>query len=317
MLPDALTEIISAPRLAWAPPLTLLFLLGFPPCSQYMPQGSWAELLGRTHTVLCAVGLFIDPWGQTPAFWFSLAGVHFAWLRTAYFVADNHHYLEGYWCLAIAIALSSANGERWIQLDATLMLGLCFALAVVAKVINPEYRNGSFFTHLLLFDPRFLPIAMAPASLHRIAQLISPRGGAWHEENPSARCSTCRIPSLTAGRVLTWWTVGIESLLAMSFLVPWATVDAVRAGLLCLFVVSTFAMVAVPTFGHILLIMLAVSVNDVTLRGGGLMLACALSLLSFVPTAVWKRVHVYYTQPVATGIAGAETARPRRLPASH
>jgi hypothetical protein len=296
VLPDGLLEILSGPRLAWGPVLTLLFLLGFSPCSQFMPLGSWAELLGRTHKVLCLAALFIDPLADSPAFWFGLAAVQFAWVRTAYFVADNHHYLEGYWCIAMAIALSAADGERWLQLDATLLLGACFALAVIAKVINPEYRDGSFFTHQMLFDPRFLPIAVGAGGItpsDRGAHLAA-RGRLVRGESLSEALHVSdRVRA--AALALTWWTVGIESVLAILFLVPGAPLETLRAGLLCLFAVTTFAMVAVPTFGHILLIMLAVSVDDVTVRAGVLMLACSLSLLSFLPTAIWKRVHAHYS----------------------
>lgn len=281
-----LTRLVSESPLSWIPSLTLLLLLTSQPWKQYMPIGTLAHFLGVTGCAMAAVGLLMPQLNQSSTFWFGLACVHFGWLLAAYLVADNHHYLEGYWCIAIAIALQAGGvtGEVGLRRGATWLIGLTFALAVAAKLLSREYRQGSFFAATLLSDIRFIPLAVHCGGLRRedrarhALALARVRGGVSDREQVTV---SKRMRGLAL--LLTWWTIAIEGAVAIAFLDPLVGSDTVRIVCLVMFAITTFVCVPVPAFGQILLVMLLVSIQSPHQRAYVLLLTLAVPVISFAP----------------------------------
>jgi hypothetical protein len=275
---DWLRDYLGAPPDVWAPQLTLVLLLFFRPWAQHSPMGTLSSLVGVTYGLCIGAGLLLKPIAGEPLFWAVLTAIHFAWIYSAYHLADNHHYLEGYWCLSLALALGRADAGEALARSATLLIGVVFLLASVWKLLSPSFRTGGFFLHSMIFDPRFLPISvwiggLSPATQdeHRQARARAHQGV---EFAPAA------LPRrLTAVAVaLTWWTILIEMAVAIVFLAPASFTDAGRIAVLVLFCITTYVMVPVPAFGHILVLLLLVSVPDATSRLWLLVVSCVISL---------------------------------------
>jgi hypothetical protein len=190
--------------------MTLLLLLLVQPWRQFSPSGSLPDLLARACKGLTALGLAAPFLRERSAFWIGLVLLHFAWIVCAKLVADNHHYLFGYWLMAIAGAVATAAPVEALRGTASLLIGLCFAWAAGAKVLRRRYRNGSFFCHTLAFDARFRLIAwplggvdadLARAHRRAFAAVRRPPYGSAIAPVP------WRLRWLAQS--LTWWTVAI------------------------------------------------------------------------------------------------------------
>jgi hypothetical protein len=286
---NGLADLLAGPILGWMPQLTLLFLLANQPWRKHMPLGSASELFGRLSVVLAAVGLLIDNAAASPWFWYALTATHMSWVVSSYFMADNHYYLIGYWCLAVSLALhvGGPHGEQLLARNAEVLLGLCFGVAVLAKLASRAYRDGSFFTWELVADQRFLPLATLAGRLtpelrrrHADARMRVLSGASARETAPIPL--ELRWLALS----LTWWTIAIESAIALLFLLPiqtWPALEWPRVVALSLFALTTFTFVAVPAFGQILLVMLLAATADATLRWYVVLLVLFLGVVSFIP----------------------------------
>lgn len=275
---DWLREYLSAPPGMWAPHLTLVLLLFFRPWGQHSPLGTLSSLVGVTYGLCIGTGLVLAPIAKESAFWVVLTTVHFAWVYSAYHVADNHHYLEGYWCLSLALALGRPDLNEALTSSATLLIGVVFLLASVWKIVSPSFRTGGFFLYSMFFDKRFLPISVWAGGLstavqedHRRARALAHQGVAFAPAPVPQR-----LRALAVG--LTWWTILIEMSVAIVFLFPTPFTDGARVAVLVVFCITTYVLVPVPAFGHILVLLLLVSVPDGTLRMWLLVVSCLISV---------------------------------------
>lgn len=286
-----LHDLLSAPSLEWAPRFTALFLLAVRPWRQHEPAGSFAYLLGKIYLVSLMTALLLPKVAGAPSFWFFLTLVHFSWIYLAYAVADNHRYLEGYWCLSMALALMAGDpeGARYLALDARLLIGLCFLLAVLWKVWSRNYREGGFFVDRLFFERRFLPIASGAAGLTPDIQIkhMEARRKLVGGETTTAQAPVPKRLRCVAW-TMAWWTVAIESLVAILFLLPLPHLDLWRTVALGVFVITTYLLVPVPSFGQILLLMALVAVEDVELRIFLLALALAVAVFAGIAHLLGK-----------------------------
>jgi hypothetical protein len=313
------TDLLGRSALEWIPALTLLLLLAGQPWRAHMPSGSVAQLLGLISVVLSMTGLLFTGVGASPWFWYVLTACHLSWVGSAYCVADNHHYLFGYWCLAVGLSLRTGGAEGALLLgrSASLLIGLCFACAVAAKLLSRAYRDGSFFTWELVSDPRFLPLATFAGKLtpdlrqrHLDARFRVRRG--------LSRRASAPIPSELRGLAvgLTWWTVGIETVIALLFLWPAEGLDGVRVLSLVVFALTTFVFVSVPSFGQVLLLMLLTTTGDPALRTYILALALWLAVMSFIPLVAQRLTLVAQKMTAGSrpplGAAGGSAITERR-----
>ena len=110
--------------------------------------------------VAIAAVVFLAPRvARSGSFWTFVGLVYSTWNLFDWATIDNHIVLAGYWYLALGASLLSDDPERRMSQQARLLVGLVFLVAVIRKVVNPEFVNGDFFTFTLLVDTRFEPVA--------------------------------------------------------------------------------------------------------------------------------------------------------------
>ncbi|MBC7856055.1 MAG: hypothetical protein IAF94_21710 [Pirellulaceae bacterium] len=210
-----------------------------------------------------ALGVALPRLLRTAWFWYVTAtilgtGVYFTWES-----ADNHRYLFVYWSLALCCTFSLPRAEQTLALatSSRWLLGLCMVLAAAWKIASPDYLSGSFFQYELLADERFAHFASWTSGLS-LEQLAENR--ALRESLVAASLSEVQLHSTsgidTVAQILTWWTLGIEGLLAALFLIsailrhrPRLVMIANLA--LLLFAATTFAIAPVRGFGGILMLL--------------------------------------------------------------
>jgi hypothetical protein len=126
----------------------------------------------------------------------------------------------------------------------------------------PDYRDGSFFEFTLLADPRLAYFSAAATGLPAKAlaenrQLVDllREGHLLGSEVTSVVLSAA--PQVrTMALAMTWWTVAIEGLLAVLFLLPdRPRTAALRNTLLLVFAITTYALAPVRGFGWMLMLL--------------------------------------------------------------
>jgi len=206
-------------------PLRLLGLAGLVVPSSHRRLGLWVA-------VLAVIG------GKTVAHW---------WTQ------DNHHFLLTYWCLALTLALAmpAAESDAVLSRSARWLLGLSFLFASLWKgLLSPDFLDGSYFYYTFLTDNRFVDLA---AILGRVPDAIveNNRDALARLYGPAEVLSvSLQAPALlrTTTRLVTWWTLAIESTLALTFLWPGNRGPArLRHWVLLLFAWTTYP--TVPNVG--------------------------------------------------------------------
>lgn len=254
----ALGDLARRDVLDLVPRLTVLLVILF-------GGGFWdLPMLAR---VLLIAALLYRPLHRSALFWLATAVFLVLFYRHHWFSIDNHKFLFVYWCLALAVVFAVGGGEERqrgvLARNAKLLIGLCMAFATLWKIISPDYLDGTFFRHALLSDSRFTSVTTSLGGLEPAADyhnramtraLREGAGGASHvEEVVLADTPEIRLMA----DLLTWWTIGIEGLLALAFLLPgrWGPSLAWRHGLLLFFAVTTYAIATVIGFGWLLVVM--------------------------------------------------------------
>ncbi len=207
--------------------------------------------------VFCASGMVVRRLAINPYYWAAITVVLMLGTLSRVYNVDNHKVLMSWWCLALTLY----HGRRTalpLRVNARLLIGLCFALAVAWKVGNPGYVDGGFFEHTLLSDGRFRKFMHFVTGL---SPAVAARNAAAYRDFSRGDAGECVFGSNEAVALLadglTWWTVAIETLIAMAFLLPerknplfrWR--NAVMIG----FLATTYSVATVIGFGWLLAIM--------------------------------------------------------------
>ena len=205
---------------------------------------------------ICSAAIFHRPLVYKENFWLGILVFLIVTFYHQWYALDNHKYLIAFWCLALACACMSPDRDKTLALSARWLIGLCFAFAAGWKLITPEYTSGSFFHHLLLTDARFDDVAEWLGGVSRDGLIENRQSmSAWIEYgDPNSSLSLTsgpRIPALAG--LLTWWTVAIETIIALSFL--WSRLTNLRDICLLFFIVSTYTIAPVIGFAWLLAIM--------------------------------------------------------------
>jgi hypothetical protein len=301
---------LSGPPTDVAPTLTAAFLLAFPPWTQGFVRGGADDFVRRVYRVALLLAIAAGEVGHDWRLWAIITGLHFAYTLCIYAIADNHRYLEGYWCLTLmlGLAIGGVQGDDLIRRNATALIGLCFLIAVLAKLGSTGFRNGSFFSRTLIEDDRFLFMALTFGRM-----TVSQRKA--HNEARQRLLSTAAtevsvvVPN-TLRRVaigLTWWTLMIEAVVAVVFLWPSEALVGWRVLVLTLFVLTTYLFVPVDAFGTVLLLMLVLGTNNPDLRVAVATIALALSVVTFVPTRISERAQATTRKAIAPFATVART----------
>lgn len=220
------------------------------------PVGGWT--LRPFTLALAALGLIAPGFLRAPVLWLGLTFLTGMRVVLDWPLPDNHAYLLFYWCLAVTISLALGDKEKILSVNARLLIGLVFAFSVLWKlVLSPDFMNGTFFGVTLLADPRFEGFA-------RVVGGLSAEGYDALREFvigvyvPYGQASVPEIPPRLAAlsRFLTYWTIAIESAVAVFFLLPaQLAASRVRDYLLIIFCVTTYGVANVDGFGWLLLAM--------------------------------------------------------------
>lgn len=216
---------------------------------------------------LAFLGIMLPPLHRRAGFWLALAVTFAARSVCDWWVQDNHLFLFSYWTLALYLALRLPEPHPALATSARLMIGFSFAFATLWKAfLSPDYMDGSYFHFTVLGDPRFYDlgaiVGRVPASAQATNIDLLGLLGRWKPDVPVVTLESTPFLSVLA-RFLTWWTVVIEGLLALTFLWPGRRGPArIRNWVLLLFGVSTYTVATVPTFGWVLMTFGAAQCED-------------------------------------------------------
>ena len=200
-------------------------------------------------------------------------------------MSDNHIYLLAYWCLALALALSSTAPAVTLSTSSRWLLGAAFGLAVLWKaVLSPDFVDGRFFRVTLLTDERFADASLVFGGLSREQMATNrafleplPEGASLLE--PPRFVEPPRLRAFATGA--TWGGLILEALVALlSVIPPGRRIEAARHASLLAFCVTTYALAPVAGFGWLLATMgLAQCRPDQRLLRGAYVAAFILVLL--------------------------------------
>ena len=215
-----------------------------------------------------ALGAALPRLLRTSFFWYVTATVLGTAVWFTWESADNHRYLFVYWSLALCSVFSLPRSEQPLALALTSrwLLGLCMGLAVVWKIASADYLSGTFFHYELLADERFAYFAswMSGLSLEQLAEnraLRESLTSGYLQGNTIQEVQLHTAPSIvSAAQFLTWWTLGIEALLAGLFLGTAVFIRRPRPVLiaslaLLVFAATTYTVAPVRGFGGILMLL--------------------------------------------------------------
>jgi len=174
---------------------------------------------------------------------------------------DNHAYLLFYWCLAISISLFSRDSRRCLSFNGRMMIGLAFAFSVLWKVfLSGDFMDGLFFRITMLTDRRFEWFTHAVGGL-TAAEYENLKWFVAQHVDGQIPFSGTEIPAqpgrfVMVSQFLTYWTVFVESAVALLFLVPGERgLSRFRDFFLVLFSVTTYSVATVEGFGWLLIAM--------------------------------------------------------------
>ena len=211
-------------------------------------------------TILAIAGLVYRPLARHPLFWLAIAAIMALTIRTEWFNLFNHDYVITYWALLLGLALWWKRPDDILAGASRLILGFLFLFAVLWKASAPEFPNGAFFEFTLMSDPRFQVVGEALGGMptdaseeHRRALSEWGEAGLGAHEPVDLR-SGALVPAMS--QAMAAWTLAIESLVAILFLVPsrfrmarWAEPA------LIVFILSTYVLAPVVGFGWVLILL--------------------------------------------------------------
>jgi hypothetical protein len=222
------------------------------------PMGPWAV----RPLILAAAGLAIlspRTLGSSLT-WYALTALLTARIIADWPLSDNHIYLLTYWCLALALSRDATDPARTLAMSARLLIGTAFLMAVLWKaLLSPDYLDGRFFRVTLLTDERFTDTVqlfgqLSTAQLEHNREILNPLPeGAelLHPEIPSDPPAFRYLVLMS-----TWGVLGLETLVALTFLVPrGGRASPLHHLSLLVFCGVTYAIAPVAGFGWLLLTM--------------------------------------------------------------
>jgi len=244
--------------------------------------------IGYSAIVLGIAGLVYSPARRSGAFWLLMAAL-LAWSNVEnWWIVDNHKYLINYWVLAVGLSFWTASPAKTIASNARMLIGLAMLLAVVQKLISGDYLDGTFFHFLLVQGhPR---IRWLPEWLGMSSEAIEQNYAAMEEmfrryDSATTVLQLRDTPGIYWGaQAITWWTQGIEILVAATFLAPARfALSKWRDVALLAFLFTTYAVAQVVLFGWVLT---AMGMSQVDPKSRGVRLMYVLAFLAIVTYTV-------------------------------
>lgn len=158
----------------------------------------------------------------------------------------NHLFLLFYLSLIALVASHSSKPRSVFRLNARLVIGLVFALAIFWKVVSEDFISGFFYSHLLVTDERLSIIALLVTDLSRSDVAANRQALIGVLDTPTKLISHPGIQSLAT--VLTLLTLILEAAVAIAFLTTNKISRRVRSPILLFFIIGTYTLVPVPSF---------------------------------------------------------------------
>lgn len=215
--------------------------------------------LERPITMLASAAILYRPLRRHDTFWFIVTAVLIASNFHNWYLIDNHKYLITYWCLALYLSCLTSDPAKTIGENARLLIGGAFLFATLWKAISPDFLSGTFFHYSLLIDNRFASVAAILGDLSVSAFVQNHEAiKALLEYDSTLQViqlqDTAKIVVLA--KMLTWWTIIIEGLIAVAFLWPKGRLISKWRNLFLLaFLLTTYSIAPVIGFGWVLTIM--------------------------------------------------------------
>lgn len=230
--------------------LSLLLLLVYPP-------GAWYARIPLA--LIAVIGIVWPRWSHHWAFWASATGFVALANGLGWYAADNHKYLLAYWCLTLTCAFLAREPLAVLSVSARWLVGLVFALSVAWKLAAGDFVDGSFFEYTLLMDPRFEPISRLlcgySEGMAQFNQLARKALVSWDSSLSTVQLVGAHQVRFLAA-VLAVWTLVVEGLIAVLFLVPRTRLGSALANaLLIAFSASTYLIAHVVGFGSTLAVL--------------------------------------------------------------
>jgi hypothetical protein len=164
-----------------------------------------------------------------------------------------------YWCLAFGLSLLATDRPQTLARSARIITGLVFLLALVWKLTSQDFVEGGFFEFTLLTDDRFRTVAegIGGLSVGAIDANVADIANWW---SPNYLASSVPLESAPGieplAQAMTAWTLLIEGVIALTFLLPRGRRIG-RLGELALlaFIATTYGLAPVVGFGWVLLLL--------------------------------------------------------------
>ena len=234
-------------------------------------------------TVLALAGLLYRPLSRHPAFWFAVSFFLILAHVRHWDQIYNHKYLMTYFCMALGISRAAENPDETLARNARLLIGLCFLFATVWKATSPDFLDGSFLHFTLLKDGRFETFARLFGGVPGDAFGFNDRAVAELARFGNSATSVLLRDGPGAAVLARWlarWCVLTDAAVALAFLWPGERgVARFRDGLLFLFLLTTYPIASVISFGWVLAAMGFAQVS----RGRGGMRLLYLAAFAILP----------------------------------
>lgn len=240
-----------APILDLVAPLTLVLLLLYPVGPE---EVQIALQLGSV------AGLVYRPLQRIAGYWMLLALAMATGCALLWHDADNHKYLIAYWCLALSLSCMADDRAKAVRINARLLIGLCFLLAVAWKLRTPDFLTGEYYQFAMLTDDRLFNVGQLFTGMdpdvyfqnqEAMDRLTAYSSGIDHVSLDGA----ARLRPLSL--VLVAWTLLVETWIFVSYLWPTSSKWAARSqyASLLVFVATTYAAAHVGGYAWILTIL--------------------------------------------------------------
>lgn len=214
------------------------------------PTGIW--YLDLPYRILAISGLLFAPILQQELFWFVNLILVLSNVVTNYWVIGSSQFLYLYWSLGLFLLVAFGQLSDLKKL-ARLLIGCLFICSVVWKLISPDFLSGNFLSFAVLTDHQFTPIAYVTAGV--TANDIGSNKAKLPRQffgpiPPEIRFSKVELITETA-KVLSWWTLTVEVLVAACFLLGLRLRDTS----LMLFMITSYPVAPVEIFSSLLAIL--------------------------------------------------------------
>ncbi len=171
----------------------------------------------------------------------------------------NHKHIFAYVILAVTIILFLSKEEDILdnlRYQSKYIIGLCFLFAVAGKFLAPEFLDGRFFEFTNTADPRFYGFTSFIADVDPLALKANETNieSLMSTANPNMIFTLNGAENLhTIGMVISYWTIFIEGMIAISFCLPASfLLSKYRNVFLIAFILTTYPIATVYGFAIIL-----------------------------------------------------------------